>query len=185
MFQLQFSIPCICWGKDYTGFGSLCRWQTGFAGLMSAGRCREDERMRSGWKLSGCWMWLYMRRELQFHSVWILQMIKDLVLPNPSQDNLEGTYCTTTDSSRYSRIMQGCSEGRCWPGSIGYGSLGFQASGDVGIAETFLDLKPTSVHTEHNIILWALVSSLRTPLLLNIQKQATWPHINHCTSLCW
>lgn len=33
------------------------------------------------------------------------------------------------------------------------GSLGCQASGDVGIAETLMDLKPTEVGIEYNTIL--------------------------------
>ena len=67
------------------------------------------------------------------------------------------------------------------------GSLGCQASGDMGIAETFMDLKPAEVGIEYNMILWALVRPLGTLLLLNTysQEQATWSNVYHCSSPGW
>lgn len=39
-----------------------------------------------------------------------------------------------------------------------YRSLGCQATGDVGKAETFMNLKPTEVGIKHDMILWALMA---------------------------
>lgn len=67
------------------------------------------------------------------------------------------------------------------------GLLGCQASGDVDIEETFMNLKPAEVGIEYNMILWAMVSPLRSLLLLNThsQEQATWSNIYHCASPGW
>lgn len=67
------------------------------------------------------------------------------------------------------------------------GSLGCQASGDVSIAETVMDLKPAEVGREDNTILWALVSPLGTLLLLSTHshEQATRSNVYPCSSPRW
>lgn len=65
--------------------------------------CREDKKPWSGWKLSGCWVWLYMtRRELQLHSPWLLQNLH-LAASVPSDP--EGTHYTSTDPSWHSCMI--------------------------------------------------------------------------------
>lgn len=101
MLQLQFSRLCLhLLRQELHRFWYFVPRVGDRVWLWGAGECRkmcvEDKKLWSGWKLSGCWVWLYMTRgELQLHSPWLLQ---NLHLAASMPGDPEGTYYTSTDS---------------------------------------------------------------------------------------